>query len=68
MQSWSDEGGTLLVSAEKTDKFDSSTLAVDCSDEEFSRGVTPPSIAQNDTANEPLGLVQQTRGQKGSEA
>ena len=28
MQVWSDEGETMFVSVEKTDKFDSSTLAV----------------------------------------
>ena len=32
---WSDEGETILVSVESTDKFDNSTLAVDCSDEKF---------------------------------
>ena len=35
MQAWSDEGETMLVSVENTDKFDNSTLVVDCSDEEF---------------------------------
>ena len=35
MQARSDEGETKLVSVESTDKFDNSTLAVDCSDEDF---------------------------------
>ena len=41
----------MLVSGESTDRFDSSTLAFDCSNEEFqiNRGVTIPSIAQNDS-------------------
>ena len=41
----------MLVSVESTDMFDSSTLALDCSDEkiQINRGVTLPSIAQNDS-------------------
>ena len=69
IQALSDEGETILVSVEKTDKFDSSTLAVDCSDEEF-RSIEA-SLCQalhRKTANEPLRLVLQTRGQKGFEA
>ena len=52
MQAWSDEGETVLVSVESTDKFDNSTVAVDCSDEEY-RSIEASII------------VQQTNGQKG---
>ena len=34
---WSDEGETMLVTGESTNKVDNSTLAVDCSDEEFGK-------------------------------
>ena len=35
MQVSSDEGKTIVVSVESTDKFDNSTLAMDCSGEDF---------------------------------
>ena len=59
----------MLGSVESTDRFDNSTLAVDCSDEEF--GSIEASLCQvlhRTTANEPLRTVQQTKGQTGFEA
>ena len=58
----------MLVSVESTDKFDNSTLAVDCSDEEFrSIGASLCQVLYRRTANEPVRIVQETRGQKGFE-
>ena len=59
----------MLVSVESTDKFDSSTIAFDCSDEEF-RSIESSlhQVLHTTTANEPLRTVQQTRGQEGFEA
>ena len=69
MQAWSDEGETRLVSVESTDKFDNSTLAVDCSDEEFRSIVASLyQVLHRTAANAPLRKVQQTQGQKGFEA
>ena len=60
---------TLLVSADTADKFDNSTLAVDCSNEEFrSIEASLYQLLHRTTANEPLRIVQQTRGQEGFEA
>ena len=59
----------MLVSVESTDKFDDGALAMDSSDEEFR--VIEASLYQflyRTTANEPLIIMQQTRGQKGFEA
>ena len=69
MQAWSDDGETTLVSVESTDKFDNSTLAVDCSDEEF-RSIVASfyQVLHRTAANAPLRKVQQTQGQKGFEA
>ena len=59
----------MLVSVESTDKLDSSTIEVDCSDEEFrSIEASLYQVLYRTTANEPLRIVQQTRGQKGFEA
>ena len=59
----------MLVSVESTDKFDSSAIAFDCSDEEFrSIEASLYQVLHRTTANEPLRIVQQTRGQKGFEA
>ena len=52
----------MLVGVESTDKFDDNTLAVECSDEEFSNQALDRTIA-----NEPLSIVQQMDGQKGFE-
>ena len=69
MQARSDEVETMLVSVESTDKFDNSTLAVDCSDEEFrSIEASLHHDLLKTTANEPLRRVHQTKGQKGFEA
>ena len=59
----------MLVSVESTDVFDNSTLAVDCSDEEF-RSVEASlyQVLYRTTGNEPLRIVQQMKGQKGLEA
>ena len=69
MQAWSNEGQTVLVSVEKTDKFDSNALAADCPDEEF-RSIESSlyQVLHRTAANEPLKIVQQTQGQKGFES
>ena len=64
------EGDTLLVNVEKTDKFDkfdSSTFAVD-GPEFRSIESSRYQVLHRTTANEPLKKVQQTKGQQGSEA
>ena len=59
----------VLFSIESTDKFDSNTIALDCSDEEFrSIEASLCQVLHRTTANEPLKIVQQTKGQKGFEA
>ena len=59
----------MLVSVESTDKFESSTIVFDCSDEEFrSIEASLYQVLHRTTANEPLRIVQQTRGQEGFEA
>ena len=59
----------MIVSVESTDKFDSSTIAKDCTHEEFrSIEASLYQVLHRTTANEPLRIVQQTRGQKGFEA
>ena len=69
MQAWLDEGETLLVSVESIDKFDNSTLAVDCSDEKLeSIEASLYQVLHRTTANEPLRIVQQTKEQNGFEA
>ena len=63
---WSDEGQTLLVSVESTDRFDNSALAVDCSEEEFkSIEASLYQVLHRPTANEPLKIAQQTKRTKG---
>ena len=56
----------MIVSVESTEKFDSSTIAFDCSDEEF-RSIEAPlyQVLHRTTANEPLRIVQQTRRTEG---
>ena len=59
----------MLVSVESTDRFDNSTLAVDCPDEEFrSIGASLYQVLHRTTANEPLRMAQQKKGQNRSEA
>ena len=70
MQAWSNQGEKMLVSVESTDKFDSSTIAFDFFRRRIhiNRGITVPSILHRTTTNEPLNIVQRTRGQRGFEA
>ena len=64
MQVGSDEGETKLVSVESTDRFDSSTLGFDRSDEDFrSIEASLHQVLHRTTANEPLRIVQQIKGQ-----
>ena len=66
MQAWSNQGEKMLVSVESTDRFDNSTLAFDCSDEEFKPIESSLSqVLHRTTADKPLRRVQQTKGQKG---
>ena len=66
VQAWSDQGEKMLVSVESTDKFDSSTIAFDCSDEEFrSIEASLYQVLHRTTANEPLRIAQQTRRTEG---
>ena len=56
----------MLLSVESTDRFDDSTLAVDCSDEEVTTiEASLYRVLHRTTAKEPLITVQQTPGQKG---
>ena len=70
MQARSDQGESGYLSrVESVDKFDNNEIAFDCSGEEF--GSIEASLYQvlhRTTSNEPLRIVQQTRGQKGCEA
>ena len=69
MQAWSNQGEKMLVSVESIDKFDKNAIACDCSDEEFrSIEASLYQVLHRTTANEPLRIEQQTRGQKGFEA
>ena len=66
VQAWADEGATMLFSVESTDKYDNSTLAVDCSKEEFSTiEASLYQVWHRTTANEPLRMVQQIQGPRG---
>ena len=69
MQAWSGQGEQMLARVERIDKFDNNVIAFDCPDEEFrSMKASLYQILHRTTSNEPLRTVQQTRGQKGSEA
>ena len=69
MQAWSDQGEQMLARVESIDKFDNSAIAFDCSDEAFrSIEASLCHVLHRTTANEPLRVVQQTRGRKGFEA
>ena len=69
MQEWSNQGERMLVSVESSDKFDNDTIAFYRSNEEFrSTEASLCQVLHMTTSNEPLRLVQQTRGQKGFEA
>ena len=69
MQAKSNQGEKMLVRVESVDKFDNSVIAFDCPDEEF-RSIESAlyQVLHRTTSNEPLRIVQQTKGQKGLEA
>ena len=69
MQAWSDQGEQMLAWVESIDRFDNNVIAFDCSDEEFrSIEASLYQVLHRTTSNEPLRIVQQTRGQNGFEA
>ena len=59
----------MLAIVEGTDKLDNNAIACDCSDDEF-RSIEASlfQVLHRTIANEPLRIVQQTRGQRGFEA
>ena len=62
MQAWSNEGETMLVNVESTDKFDINALAVICRQEEFrTNEASLYQVLHNTTANEQVQIGQQTR-------
>ena len=57
------------VIAEGSDRLDNNAIAFDCSDDEFrSIETSLYQVLHRTTSNEPLRIVQQTKGQKGFEA
>ena len=59
----------MLAIVEGADKLDNNATAFDCSDDEFrSIEASLHQVLHRTTANEPLRIVQQTRGQRGCEA
>ena len=69
MQAWSNQGEQILARVESIDKFDNNVIALDCPDEELrSIEASLYQVLRRTTSNEPLRIVQQTRGQKGFEA
>ena len=69
MQAWSKNGEQMLARVESVDRFDNNVIAFDCSDEEFrSIEASLYQVLHRTTSNEPLRVVQQTKGQKGFEA
>ena len=69
MQAWSNQGEKILAIVEGTDKLDNNAIAFDCSDDEFrSIEASLYEVQHRTTANEPLRIVHQTRGQRGLEA
>ena len=69
MQAWSDQGEQMLARVESIDKFDNNVIAFDCPDVEFrSLEASLYQVLHRTASNEPLRIVQQTRGQKGFEA
>ena len=68
-QAWSSQGEKMLASVESIDKLGNSAISPDCSDGEFrSIEASQYQVLHRTTANEPLRMVQQTRGQKGYQA
>ena len=57
---WSNQGETMLVSVESTDKFDTSTLAGDCSDE-----ISQVFLAQTDSKRTAENSTTRTEGFRG---
>ena len=59
----------MLAIVEGSDKLDNNAIAFDCSDDEFrSIEASLNHVSRRTTSNEPLRIVQQTRGQTGFEA
>ena len=63
MQTLSDHGEQMLVRVESVDRFGKNVIAFDCSDEEF-RSIEQSlyQVLHRTTSNEPLKIVQQTKG------
>ena len=60
IQAWSNERQTMLVSVERTDKFNNSALSADCSQDQFRTIEASLYLVLHRTiANEPLRTVQQ---------
>ena len=55
----------MLAMVERIDRFDNNVIAFDCSDEEF-RSIESAlyQVLHRTTSNEPLRIVQQTKGQR----
>ena len=69
MQAWSNQGEKMLAIVEGSDKLDNNAIAFNCSDDEFrSIEASLYQVLHRTTTNEPLRIVQQTRGQRGVEA
>ena len=69
MQAWSEQGEPMFARVESIDKFDNNVIAIDCPDEELrSIEASLYQVLHRTTSNEPLRIVQQTRGQKAFEA
>ena len=59
----------MLAFVEGTDRLDNNAMAFHCSDDEFrSIEASLYQVVHRTTANEPLRMVKQTRGQRGFEA
>ena len=69
MQAWSDQGEKMIAIVEGVDELDNTAIAFDCPAEEF-RSIESSlyQVLHRTTSNEPLRIVQQTRGQRGFEA
>ena len=66
MQAWSNQGEKMLASVESIDKFDNNATAFIA--QMKSSDQLRHQVLHRTTANEPLRIVQQARGQKGFEA
>ena len=65
MHPWSNEGETVLVGVEISDKFDNNTVSVDCAQEQF-RTIERSlyQVLHRTTGNESPRRVHQTQGQR----